>query len=109
MEVRDGDSTNTSRAFLSFIFTAAALADQLSPSLLNANKPRRLRDIRFSPAGTKSLPKPKKRDSVATYKGFAETFAKKYPFLTVQRAAEITGGDASHRQEVEKNCRFLRR
>lgn len=97
--------------FCLFIFTAAALAAQLTPSLLNAKQTAEAKGYTFFVSRDEIVAKAKKEGQLrvlygvypATYKGFAETFAKKYPFLTVQRAEEITGGGASQRfiQELQ--------
>jgi len=90
--------------------TSLAWAAQVSPSFLKAKQAAEAKGYKFLTrdeivAGAKKEGQLRVLYGVypATYKGFAETFAKKYPFITVQRAEEITGGDASQRfiQELQ--------
>ncbi|MGH7848035.1 MAG: ABC transporter substrate-binding protein [Candidatus Binatia bacterium] len=90
--------------------TSPAWAAQASPSFLQAKQAAEAKGYKFLTrdeivAGAKKEGQLRVLYGVypATYKGFAETFAKKYPFITVQRAEEITGGDASQRfiQELQ--------
>jgi len=85
-------------------------AAQLSPALLKAKQVAEARGYKFLTrdeimAGAKKEGQLRILYGVypVTYKGFADTFAKKYPFIAVQRAEEITGGDASQRfiQELQ--------
>ena len=69
MEVRDGDSTSTSRAFLSFIFTAAALAAQLSPSLLNAKQTAEAKGYTFFASRDEIVAKAKKEGQLRVLYG----------------------------------------
>jgi hypothetical protein len=117
MEVRNGDSTSTSRAFLSFHFHCRRACGSVDPFFAERQTNRGGKVYTFFASRDEIVAKAKKEGQLrvlygvypATYKGFAETFAKKYPFLTVQRAEEITGGHALHRTGGGKNCRFLRR
>jgi ABC-type Fe3+ transport system substrate-binding protein len=90
--------------------TSLAWAAQASPSFLKAKQAAEAKGYKFL-TRDEIVAEAKKEGQLrvlygvypATYKGFAETFAKKYPFITVQRAEEITGGDASQRfiQELQ--------
>jgi iron(III) transport system substrate-binding protein len=90
--------------------TSLAWAAQVSPSFLKSKQAAEAKGYKFLTrdeivAGAKKEGQLRVLYGVypATYKGFAETFTKKYPFMTVQRAEEITGGDASQRfiQELQ--------
>jgi ABC-type Fe3+ transport system substrate-binding protein len=87
-----------------------AWAAQASPSFLKAKQAAEAKAYKFLTrdeimAGAKKEGQLRVLYGVypATYKGFADTFAKKYPFIAVQRAEEITGSDASQRfiQELQ--------
>ena len=89
---------------------SAASVAQLSPSFLKAKQVAEAKGYKFLTrdeiiAGAKKEGQLRVLYGVypPTYKGFADTFAKKYPFIAVQRAEEITGGDASQRfiQELQ--------
>lgn len=97
--------------FLCLGIGSPALAAQLTPSLLKAKQAAEAKGYVFLAGRDEIIARAKKEGQLrvlygvypATYKGFAETFAKKYPFITIQRAEEITGGDASQRfiQELQ--------
>ncbi|MBI2987707.1 MAG: extracellular solute-binding protein [Deltaproteobacteria bacterium] len=86
-------------------------AAQPGPGLLKAKQSAEAKGYRFLTSRDEIIARAKKEGQLrvlygvypATYKGFAETFVKKYPFITIQRAEEITGSDASQRfvQELQ--------
>jgi iron(III) transport system substrate-binding protein len=103
------------RALLVHFVCAYSLASlawtaQLSPSFLKAKQVAETKGYKFLSrdeivAGAKKEGQLRVLYGVypGTYKGFAQTFAKKYPFITLQRAEEITGGEANQRflQELQ--------